>query len=1013
MKLKSTLFSIVFFVVPFIASAQCISKFPYSNNFENFTKFQTTASCDATVVGDSVDGWYQDVNDDGDWRVDSAGTVSIGTGPGSTDTTSGVGVGVDYSPGTTKGIYLYTEASIAANACAGSEINLLSPCFDMSGSTYYKMKFAYHMHGTGMGSLHVDVYDGKKWVNDVWSISGDQGENWNIAEVGLANYQSATTQVRIRSVMGVNFASDCSIDAITIDKYTPTEYDAVIQMANVYTDQGYYFKPTGHFDSLSADLIFQNVGIKSITGVKLVTSVSSGSDTADIGTLAPGELDTLLRYVTHFPYQFDTSVTFEILLNEKDATPTNNKTTLSTGVNDTIYSRDDGEFVGGVGNTGGLIEMGSMYELYRDDTVTSVSFFINGGTAGDSVRVRLYGYTSGAPTSVIANTPYVTITGNNQWYHLNFPCDQHLKKGQYFIAAEQTSTNNLNLGYDTKYYKNGMGLYKVGASWTDFSASNLFVNLLLRLNVGEIKYPNVQISLKDTICDNVEYIVEAKGASTYTWEPFGEVQAKTGAIVKVQAKKSFDLKLVGTDQCGKSTTLSKRITVEKSPDLSVSNDTTICKKETVTLKAQTMANSSYQWTGGPANGDYTVGPNVTTTYLVRADTSNFCTTKKEVVVTVSEPVPVVTNDTTVCQAQSVLLQASGGKSYQWINGPSTANYAVRPDKDTVYVVEVTDGYNCTASDSVRVTTIDGPALQASADTSICFGQRLTMKASGATSYEWENGPTTSSYTTQPIVSKYYRVKGFGSNGCYLLDSVSVFVAKIPKVELRNDTTICEGGNVSLTAETLDDVDYDWSSGDTTKDILASPSETTIYKVVVANSTGCSAEDSMKITVDPLPIIDFKLTQDHKQITISNSSQYGDSHEWIFGDLDTSSEKSVVHKYLKHGDYVVKYTITNMCGSKDTSFTVIVENLGLTDKVYDGVSVYPIPMRNDLNLEVNNELFRGAEVALISSTGQQVYFYNGIETGSIHTINVEHLNPGVYTLRVSTEEDQVIKQVIKL
>lgn len=1013
MKLKSTILTLALFTVPFFVGAQCISKFPYTNDFENFTKFQTTASCDVTVVGDTADGWYQDLTDDGDWRVDSAGTGSVGTGPGSTDTTSGSGFGVDYSPGKTGGKYLYTEASITGNACAGSEINLLSPCFDMSGTTYYRLKFAYHMHGTGMGSLHVDVYDGSKWVNDVWSISGDQGENWNIAEVGLANYQSSSLQIRIRSIIGVNFLSDCAIDAITIEKYTPVEYDAVIQMAKVYTDQGYYFKPTGHFDSLSADLIFQNVGIKAITGVKLVTSVSSGADTADIGTLAPGEQDTLLRYVTHFPYQFDTSVTFEILLNETDATPSNNKTSLVTGVNDSIYSRDDGDFVGGVGNTGGFIEMGNMYELYRDDTVTSVSFFINGGTAGDSVRVRLYGFSSGAPTSVIANTPYVNITGKSQWYHLSFPCDQHLKKGQYFIAAEQTSTNNLNLGYDTKYYRNGLGLYKVGGSWTDFSASNLYVNLLLRLNVGEILYPEVSVSLSDTICDNVQYSVEAKGAVTYTWEPFGEVQAKTGSNVKVQAKKSFDLKVVGTDQCGKSTTVAKRITVEKSPDLKVSNDTTICKTEPVTLMAKTGANTSYQWIAGPSNGNYVVGPSVTTTYEVQADTSNLCTTTKEVVVTISEPVPVVSNDTTVCQAQSVLLKASGGVSYQWENGPNTRNYAVRPDQNTEYVVEVKDAFDCVATDTVRVTTIDGPPIQTSADTSVCFGQRVTLNASGATSYEWENGPTTSSYTTQPIVSKHYRVKGFATNGCYLLDSVYVFVAKIPKVELRTDTTICEGETVSLEAMTSDDVDFDWNTGDTTQTIVAAPTETAIYKVVVANTTGCSAEDSMKINVDPLPVIDFKMTQNHKQITLSNSSLYGDSHQWIFGDLDTSKEKSVVHKYLRHGDYVVEYTITNKCGSKDTSFTVVVENLGVPGNEFDGVTVYPNPANSELNLLINNSLLDNAEISLISATGQKVYTNSKIQLGQIYRVDVSNLEAGVYIVRIGNDKHEVRQQWIKL
>jgi hypothetical protein len=87
--------------------AQCISSFPYTYNFENFTNFQTDASCDLAVAGDTADGWLQDLSDNADWRADTSGTPSIGTGPGSTDSTNGEGIGKDYSPGTLKGVYLY------------------------------------------------------------------------------------------------------------------------------------------------------------------------------------------------------------------------------------------------------------------------------------------------------------------------------------------------------------------------------------------------------------------------------------------------------------------------------------------------------------------------------------------------------------------------------------------------------------------------------------------------------------------------------------------------------------------------------------------------------------------------------------------------------------------------------------------------------------------------------------------------------------------------------------------
>ena len=211
-----TLFTLVFISITSFVSSQCISSFPHKEDFEKLTLLQqANASCDLTVKGDTGNIWKQDPNDGGDWRADTAGTPSVGTGPGATSTTSGEGAGTDYSPGTRNGIYFYTEAS-SATACTNANIILLSPCYDFSASgKFYRLNFAYHMYGTGIGSLNVDVYDNGNWVN-VWTKSGDQGPNWNLGNANLANYKGTNVQIRIRSVMTASAFNDIAIDALTV-----------------------------------------------------------------------------------------------------------------------------------------------------------------------------------------------------------------------------------------------------------------------------------------------------------------------------------------------------------------------------------------------------------------------------------------------------------------------------------------------------------------------------------------------------------------------------------------------------------------------------------------------------------------------------------------------------------------------------------------------------------------------------------------------------------------------------
>jgi len=137
--------------------------------------------------------WEQDAGDDFDWTWDAGGTPSSSTGP----TT-----GLDGS------YYLFTESS----GNYGGVANLVVPCVDPTAWTSAAFVFGYHMYGATMGTLNIDVSDdnGATW-NNVWTLTGDQGNAWSEAMVDLSSY---TTQIdlRIQGVTGTSFTSDMAID---------------------------------------------------------------------------------------------------------------------------------------------------------------------------------------------------------------------------------------------------------------------------------------------------------------------------------------------------------------------------------------------------------------------------------------------------------------------------------------------------------------------------------------------------------------------------------------------------------------------------------------------------------------------------------------------------------------------------------------------------------------------------------------------------------------------------------
>ncbi|MCB0782323.1 MAG: hypothetical protein KDC03_22780, partial [Flavobacteriales bacterium] len=145
--------------------------------------------------------WVQGFEDDLDWTLLSGSTPSNNTGPSGDHTTG-------------SGSYLYVEASSPNFPARTAE--LYGPCIDLGGLNSAQVSFWYHMWGADMGTLSLDVWAGGSWTNDVWTLSGDQGNSWQQATVSLSPYVGGTARLRFRGTTGANFTSDMAIDDINV-----------------------------------------------------------------------------------------------------------------------------------------------------------------------------------------------------------------------------------------------------------------------------------------------------------------------------------------------------------------------------------------------------------------------------------------------------------------------------------------------------------------------------------------------------------------------------------------------------------------------------------------------------------------------------------------------------------------------------------------------------------------------------------------------------------------------------
>lgn len=152
-----------------------------------------------TSLGDS-ECWTTSSVSGYDWNIDDSGsTPSSFTGP------SGAYSGDKY---------FYVEAGPGNT---GDIAELYTPLVDVSSLTTPAFKFYYHMYGSNMGDLFIDVHDGTTWTNNVASILGEQqtseSDPWESLIVDLSTY-TGVIQVRFRAVKNTSYEGDISLDNI-------------------------------------------------------------------------------------------------------------------------------------------------------------------------------------------------------------------------------------------------------------------------------------------------------------------------------------------------------------------------------------------------------------------------------------------------------------------------------------------------------------------------------------------------------------------------------------------------------------------------------------------------------------------------------------------------------------------------------------------------------------------------------------------------------------------------------
>jgi hypothetical protein len=718
---------------------------------------------------------------------------------------------------------------------------LISPEFSTVGLDSLVLDFYHFYRHYSGGSAVVDLYDGTQWVNlKTYTATVGSSSSFVYETINLSAY-AGLSNVKIRFKYQASYGYYWAIDNVTITGYTP---EAISWTSN----------PAGFTSTIA------NPVATPITNTTYIATLSNNFGCTDKDSIAI----------------------------------TVNPITVSINADETQIC---------VGSSTNLTASGAEDYTWSDGTNT-----YTGASIVVSPTITTTYSVTGTTTLGCMNTAVIEITVNS-----------------YINKVEDVSICS---GESYTWYGN---VYNTAGTYYDTIPATMGCDTAAQLNLTILPLPTITANADESIvCPGAPVVLTAGGGVSYEWNT-----TQTGSIITVNPTTATTYTVTGTDANGCENTASISISVNPLPTIQIiADDNSICDGASTTLTA--TGGVSYVWSTTQTGSIITVNPTTATTYTVTGTDANGCENTATVAISVYpkyefidndticqgdvyswhgntysvagtyydslqtingcdsvyvlhltvNPLPNITasaNPSIVCSGSPATLTAGGGVSYEWSTTQTGGIITVNPTSTTTYTVTGTDANGCENTASVSISVNPLPTVSASATPSdLCIGASTTISASGAITYEWDNGETTESFTVAPDETTTYIVTGTDANGCENTAEITVIVNPLPQIMITADnTTLCSGQSVTLTASSdVTGTTYLWNNGLTDAIITQYPTDNTTYTVTATTPAGCESTADIDITVNPSPTVDLgeDIVQCGGTVTLDAGAGFS-SYQW--------------------------------------------------------------------------------------------------------------------------------------
>lgn len=244
----------------------------------------------------------------------------------------------------------------------------------------------------------------------------------------------------------------------------------------------------------------------------------------------------------------------------------------------------------------------------------------------------------------------------------------------------------------------------------------------------------------------------------------------------------------------------------------------------------------------------------------------------------------------------------------------------------------------------------------------------------------------------------FRVRVNSSNDPITGDDngVDITINPNPSIDAGDNEIVCEGEELTLTADNPDNANISWDGG-ITNGVAFVATATQNYEVT-AELNGCTSTDIVQVTVVNAPATPTITVNGDGDLEVSIST--GQTVEWYLDGVLITGQNGATLTPTSNGDYTAVVSEGSCSSEESDVFTV--DFVSIQEATQQVFKIYPNPTSGLLTIQ-----------GLHSEFGEQntieVYDINGktlLSSEYKTQLNVQHLDKGIYFIKISGVEQRV-------